>query len=185
MQYIRQDLFLGSWIRHFNYQWMAWLVGLKYEQVRNDVVLPGNGLKSVRSIVFWTDLTQGQKWIKNWVIQNFYNKQDFFKYIFEIYGYKVAQLVRCRTSNQRIAGLFLGHSGHFGRSWAKQFIPYIASVYPAAKWVPSINKVLLRVCALYAASCSGISPGGLKWFQCVQCLLWEEGRVSASVDTRL
>ena len=34
---------------------------------------------------------------------------------------------------------------------------HIASVYPAAKWVPSINKAVLRVCALYAASCSGIS----------------------------
>ena len=62
---------------------------------------------------------------------------------------------------------------------------HIASVYPAAKWVPSINKAVLRACALYAASCSGISPGGLKWFPCVQCLLGEEGRVSASVDTRL
>ena len=36
-----------------------------------------------------------------------------------------------------------------------------------------------------AASCSGISPGGLKWFLYVQCLLGEEGRVSTSVDTRL
>ena len=62
---------------------------------------------------------------------------------------------------------------------------HIASVYPAAKWVPSINKAVLRVCALYAASCSGISPGGLKWFLYVQCLLGEEGRVSTSVDTRL
>ena len=57
---------------------------------------------------------------------------------------------------------------------------HIASVYPAAKWVPSINKAVLRVCALYAASCSGISPGGLKWFLYVQCLLGEEGRVSTS-----
>ena len=62
---------------------------------------------------------------------------------------------------------------------------HIASVYPAAKWVPSINKAVRRVCALYAASCSGISPGGLKWFLYVQCLLGEEGRVSTSVDTRL
>ena len=62
---------------------------------------------------------------------------------------------------------------------------HIASVYPAAKWVPSINKAVLRACALYAASCSGITPGGLKWFPCVQCLLGQEGRVSASVDTRL
>ena len=48
------------------------------------------------------------------------------------------------------------------------FLFHIASVYPAAKWVPSINKAVLRACALYAASCSGISPGGLKWFPCVQ-----------------
>ena len=39
---------------------------------------------------------------------------------------------------------------------------HIASVYPAAKWVPSINNAVLRACALYAAICSGISPGGLK-----------------------
>ena len=39
---------------------------------------------------------------------------------------------------------------------------HIASVYPAAKWVPSINKAVLRACALYAANCSGISLGGLK-----------------------
>ena len=61
---------------------------------------------------------------------------------------------------------------------------HIASVYPAVKWVPSINKAVLRVCALYAASCSGISPGGLKWFLYIQCLLGEEGRVSTSVDTQ-
>ena len=41
-------------------------------------------------------------------------------------------------------------------------------IYPAAKWVPSINKAVLRACALCAASCSGISPGGLKWFPRVQ-----------------
>ena len=57
---------------------------------------------------------------------------------------------------------------------------YIASVYPAAKWEPNINKAVLRACALYVAICSGISPGGFKWFPCVQCLLGEEGRVSAS-----
>ena len=45
---------------------------------------------------------------------------------------------------------------------------HIASVYPAAKWVPSMNKAVLRACALYAASCSGMSPRGLKWFPCVQ-----------------
>ena len=31
-------------------------------------------------------------------------------------GDKVAQLVGCRTSNQRVAGSNPGHSGHFGRS---------------------------------------------------------------------
>ena len=36
------------------------------------------------------------------------------------------------------------------------------------KWVPSINKAVVRDCALYAPSCSGISLGGLKWFPCVQ-----------------
>ena len=45
---------------------------------------------------------------------------------------------------------------------------HIASVYPPAKWVPSINKTVLRARVLYAASCSGISTGGLKWFPCVQ-----------------
>ena len=91
---------------------------------------------------------------------------------------KVAQLVRCQTSNQSVAGSILGHSG-------QNSLFHIASVYPVAKWVPSINKAVLRVCALYAASCSGISPRGLKWFLYVQCLLGEEGRVSTSVDTRL
>ena len=47
-------------------------------------------------------------------------------------GDKVAQLVRCRTSNQRVAGSIPGHSGHFGRSWAKQFIPYCFSL-PSCK----------------------------------------------------
>ena len=45
---------------------------------------------------------------------------------------KVAQLVRCRTSNQRVAGSIPGHSRHFGRSWAKQFIPYCFSL-PSCK----------------------------------------------------
>ena len=48
---------------------------------------------------------------------------------------------------------------------------HIASVYPAAKWVPNINKAVLRACALYATSCSGISPVGLKWFPSVQACL--------------
>ena len=41
---------------------------------------------------------------------------------------------------------------------------HIASVYPAAKWLPSINKAVLRACALYAANPYRISLGGLKWF---------------------
>ena len=45
---------------------------------------------------------------------------------------------------------------------------HISSDYPAAKWVPSINKAVLRACALYAASCSGMSLGRLKWFPRVQ-----------------
>ena len=32
---------------------------------------------------------------------------------------KVAQLVRCRTSNQRVAGSIPGHYGHFGLSLDK------------------------------------------------------------------
>ena len=30
------------------------------------------------------------------------------------FGDKVAQLVRCQTSNQRVAGSIPSHSGHFG-----------------------------------------------------------------------
>ena len=71
-------------------------------------------------------------------------------------GDKVAQLVRCRTSNQRVAGSIPGQLG-FSDS-----LFHIASVYPAAKWLPSINKAVLRACVLFAASCSGISPRGLK-----------------------
>ena len=48
------------------------------------------------------------------------------------FGDKVAQLVRCRTSNQRVAGSIPGHSGRFGRSWEKQFIPYCFSL-PSCK----------------------------------------------------
>ena len=63
-------------------------------------------------------------------------------------------------------------------------MPFIA-VYPAAKWVPSINEAVLRACALYAANCSGISLGGIKIVSVCTGLLGEEGRVSISVDTRL
>ena len=55
---------------------------------------------------------------------------------------------------------------------------HIASVYPAAKWVPSINKAVLRACALYAAR-------GVEVVSVCTGQLGEEGRVSASVDTRL
>ena len=61
---------------------------------------------------------------------------------------------------------------------------HIASVYPAAKWVPSINKAVLRVCVLYVASCSGISHRGIEMVSMCTGLLGEEGRVSTSVDTR-
>ena len=44
---------------------------------------------------------------------------------------------------------------------ARQIIPYCITL-PSRKWVPSINKAVLRTCALYAANCSGISHGGLK-----------------------
>ena len=60
-------------------------------------------------------------------------------------------------------------------TWERQFIPYCFSL---PSWVPSINKAVLRACALYAASCSGM-------VSVCTGLLGEEGRVSASVDTRL
>ena len=69
-------------------------------------------------------------------------------------------LNRCRTSYQRVAGSISGRA-----LWSvpgQDSLFHIALVYPAAKWE------VLRACALYAASCSGISPGGLKWFPCVQ-----------------
>ena len=56
---------------------------------------------------------------------------------------------------------------HLGNVLGQDSLFHIASVYPAAKLVPSINKAVLRAYALYAASCSMISPGGLKWFPCV------------------
>ena len=60
------------------------------------------------------------------------------------------------------------------KDFVKQFkiYPYfffhIASVLTAEIWLPSINKAVLRACVLYAATCSGISLGELKWFPCVQ-----------------
>ena len=70
---------------------------------------------------------------------------------------KVAQLVRCRTSDQRVAGSIFP-AGALWSVLGQDNLFCIASVYPAVKWVPSINKAVLRACALYAASCSGISP---------------------------
>ena len=45
---------------------------------------------------------------------------------------KVAQLVRCRTSNQRVAGSIPGRPGHFGLFLARQFIAYCFSL-PSCK----------------------------------------------------
>ena len=42
-------------------------------------------------------------------------------------GDKVAQLVRCRTSNQRVVGSILGR-GTLVYPWARQFIPYCFSL---------------------------------------------------------
>ena len=58
------------------------------------------------------------------LIEYFFGGENYLYYI----GDKVAQLVRCWTRNQRVAGSIPGHSGHFGRSWAKQFIPYCFSL---------------------------------------------------------
>ena len=69
-----------------------------------------------------------------------------------------------------LVGMFIQKTLDFGELWSvlgQDSLLHIASVYPAAKWVLSINKAVLRACALYAASCCGISPGGLKWFPCV------------------
>ena len=60
---------------------------------------------------------------------------------------------------------------------------HIASVYPAANWVPSIKKAVLRACALYAASCSGISLGGIEMVSVCTGLLGEEGRVNGGYKT--
>ena len=40
---------------------------------------------------------------------------------------KVAQLVRCRTSNERVAGSIPGR-GTLACPWARQFIPYCFSL---------------------------------------------------------
>ena len=72
-------------------------------------------------------------------------------------GDKVAQLVRSWTSNQTVAG-----SIPAGALWSvlwQDSLFHIASVYPAVKWVPSINKAVLRACALYAAVTLEYPPG--------------------------
>ena len=80
---------------------------------------------------------------------------------------KVAQLVTCWTSNQWATGTISGR-GTLICPWARQFIPYCL----AAKWVPSINKALLRACALYAASCWNI-PRGIEMVSVCTGLLGE------------
>ena len=62
---------------------------------------------------------------------------------------------------------------------------HIASVYPAAKWVPRINKAVPRACALYAARLLWNIPRGIEMVSVCTGLLGEEGRVSTSADTRL
>ena len=96
---------------------------------------------------------------------------------------KVAQLVRWRTSTGRSLVQFT--TGPLWSVLGQASLFHIASVYTAAKWVPSINLAVLRACAQYAASCSGISPWRLKWFSVRTCLLGEEGRSNILVDTRL
>ena len=79
--------------------------------------------------------------------------------------YKLAQLFRCRTSNQRVAGSIPGRA-----VWSvlgQDSLFHIASVYPAAKWVPSINKAVLRACTLYILPVALEYPPG-DWFPCVQ-----------------
>ena len=67
--------------------------------------------------------------------------------LISIEGDKGAQLVRCRTSNQlRSLVQFLAEA-----LWSvlgQDNLFHIASVYPPAKWVPSIDKAVLRLCAL-------------------------------------
>ena len=48
---------------------------------------------------------------------------------------KVAQLVRCRTSNQRVAGSIAGRPGHFGLSLAKTVYSILLQSYPAAGYL--------------------------------------------------
>ena len=61
---------------------------------------------------------------------------------------------------------------------------HIASVYPAAKWVPSLNKAVLDSVP-YMLPVALEYPPGIELVSVCAGLLGEEGRVSASVDTRL
>ena len=77
-----------------------------------------------------------------------------------ILGDKVAQLVRCWTSNQRVADSLVQFLA--GALWSvlgQDSLFHIASVYTAVKWVPSINKAVLRACALYR----GMLPVALEY----------------------
>ena len=67
----------------------------------------------------------------------------------------------------------------------KDSLFHIASVYPAAKWVPSINKAVLRACALLCCQLLWNIPWGIEMVSVCTGLLGEQGRVSTSVDTRL
>ena len=69
---------------------------------------------------------------------------------------------------KRFVSWFNSQPGHFGLFSGKTVYSILPQSTQLQKWLPSINKAVLRACALYAASCSGISPGGLKWFLCVQ-----------------
>ena len=74
---------------------------------------------------------------------------------------KVAQLVRCRTSNQRVAGSIPGR-GTLVCPWARQFIPYCFSL-PSCKmgYLALIRQCLELVCYMLPAALE-IFPGGLK-----------------------
>ena len=62
---------------------------------------------------------------------------------------------------------------------------YIASVYPAAKWVPSINKAVLRACMLNRLPAALEYPSGIEMFCVCTGPLGKEGCVNISVDTWL
>ena len=62
---------------------------------------------------------------------------------------------------------------------------HIASVYPAAKWVPSINKAVLRACAAICCQLLWNIPRGIEMVSMCTGLLGKEGCMNISVDTRL